>query len=253
MQHRGSLFPSSETDSGIIGDYHRLMRGYNLYPQPDTLVQTLKKFGHIASNGLISIPRFGADQLATTISILRDIFTLDEAEADMFTAARDIQKQVLGDTTVMKESFIAGFDETLPDAGVNSDDAIVDVDIEIKDVPSTDLEQSDAMETVVTEAIELQERPVNTPPQPTEVKHQGPEVSKDEIDQLVRDFKHSCSNYHVALKECDASKVVVGPSVIRLNFKLGQGQSLQGLSSHLDVPRRQKQKVLFKDVIEKFR
>ena len=122
----------------------------------------------------------------------------------------------------------------------------------------------------------MQERPVNTPPQPTEVKHQGAEVSKDEIDQLVRDFKHSCSNYHVALKECDASKVVVGPSVIRLNFKLGQGQALQGLSSHLDdigremkrsgviiqripnsdellldVPRLQKQKVLFKDVIEK--
>ena len=543
MQHRGSLFPSSETDSGIIGDYHRLMRaadvisnnmnprttysgnadmtavvstikegltqwlvvadrdtnnyqpedaipigemqyekrmvnvwtssesriitqyltmlrGYNLYPQSDTLVQILKQFGHIASNGLISIPRFGADQqaidnkkkgllgtlfaaswytnrykensmvasldddrariwlqenphgdqradliglhydenkdvlciepievktrdeapdatirrgesgdveitnhaadqLATTISILRDIFTLDEAEADMFTAARrevlkyqivsecfrnvhevewqkkwkglldrafrkgdaaqieiklsgvllhiklneagageriickhpdyegyeieynkltarDIQKQVLGETTVMKESFIADFDETLPDAGVNSDDAIVDVDIEIKDVPSTDLGQSEAMETVVAEAIELQERPVNTPPQPTEVKHQGAEVSKDEIDQLVRDFKHSCSNYHVALKECDASKVVVGPSVIRLNFKLGQGQALQGLSSHLDdigremkrsgviiqripnsdellldVPRLQKQKVLFKDVIEK--
>ena len=67
---------------------------------------------------------------------------------------------------------------------------------------------------------------------------------------------------------------VVGPSVIRIKFKLGRGQALQGLASHLedigremkrtgviiqqvpnsdelllDVPRLQREKVLFKDVI----
>ncbi len=144
IQHRGSIFPSAEMDSGLIGDYHKLMkladvisnnmnprttyngnadmtavvstiqegmvqwlvaadrdtnnydphgaipigeiqydrrmvnvwascnsriiaqyltmlRSYNLYPKPETLIGILKSFGHIASNGFISIPKFGAD------------------------------------------------------------------------------------------------------------------------------------------------------------------------------------------------
>lgn len=91
---------------------------------------------------------------------------------------------------------------------------------------------------------------------------------------MVKDFKRSCGDYHVSLRECDAKSTVVGPSVIRLKFKLGRGQALQGLESHLedigremkrtgviiqqvpnsdelllDVPRLQREKVLFKDVI----
>ena len=147
IQHKGSIFPSSEMDSGLIGDYHKLMRsadvisnnmnprttyngsadmtavvstieagltqwlvvadrdtnnyqpgnaipigemqydkrmvnawasdnsriisqyltllrGYNLYPKAETLIEILRQFGHIASNGLISIPKFGADAQA---------------------------------------------------------------------------------------------------------------------------------------------------------------------------------------------
>ena len=99
-------------------------------------------------------------------------------------------------------------------------------------------------------------------------------VSRKEIEQLVKDFKRSCGDYHVSLKECNPEDTVVGPSVIRLKFRLGRGQSLQGLSSHLedigremkrtgviiqqvpnsdelllDVPRLKREKVLFKDVI----
>ena len=87
-----------------------------------------------------------------------------------------------------------------------------------------------------------------------------------------KDFKRSCGDYHVALRECEAKSAVVGPSVIRIKFKLGRGQALQGLASHLedigremkrtgviiqqvpnsdelllDVPRLQREKVLFKD------
>ena len=42
------------------------------------------------------------------------------------------------------------------------------------------------------------------------------------------------------LRECEAKSAVVGPSVIRIKFKLGRGQALQGLASHLeDVYKRQ--------------
>lgn len=116
--------------------------------------------------------------------------------------------------------------------------------------------------------------------EPIEVESQGKTgckttgVSSEEIEQLVKDFKRSCGDYHVALRECEAAFAVVGPSVIRLKFKLGRGQALQGLASHLedigremkrtgviiqqvpnsdelllDVPRVQREKVLFKDVI----
>ena len=51
-------------DSRIISQYVSLLCNYNLYPQKDTLYDILRKFGHIASNGLISIPKFGADSKA---------------------------------------------------------------------------------------------------------------------------------------------------------------------------------------------
>lgn len=52
------------SDSRIIKQYLTLLRSYNLYPKEKTLINILKEFGHIASNGLISIPRFGADTQA---------------------------------------------------------------------------------------------------------------------------------------------------------------------------------------------
>lgn len=48
-------------DSRIIRQYLQLLRNYNLYPKPETLLDILSEFGHISSNGLISIPRFGND------------------------------------------------------------------------------------------------------------------------------------------------------------------------------------------------
>ena len=51
-------------ESRIISQYLTLLRGYNLYPRVETLVDILRRFGHIASNGLISIPRFGSDMQA---------------------------------------------------------------------------------------------------------------------------------------------------------------------------------------------
>ncbi len=48
-------------NSRIIKQYLTLLRGYNLYPKTETLIEILRRFGHIASNGLISIPKFGAD------------------------------------------------------------------------------------------------------------------------------------------------------------------------------------------------
>lgn len=537
IQHRGSIFPSSEMDSGLIGDYHKLMksadvisnnmnprttyngnadmtavvstiqegmvqwlvaadrdtnnydpcgaipigemqydrrmvnvwassdsriitqyltmlRAYNLYPNPETLIGILKNFGHIASNGLISIPKFGADtqaidnkkkgligtlfaaswytrnnqdslvasldddkarlwlqdsrfgneradlvglkyitetntlliqpievktrdespdatitkgddgrqlisghaagQIASIVEMLKEIFSVDENSSDMFISARrevlkyqivsecfrnvhdsewqkrwcailkkafgngasgniniqvsgilmhiklnevsggkvvqclyadtdegpieyrllsakEIQQEVLGEGTVLKETLTPDFDsDEVPES--NEEGTVI---YEFGNPsPSMESEQQSESETesTVADVVTVQTDPVVENAQEKKDILDG--VPTEEIEQLVKDFKRSCGDYHVSLRECDAKSAVVGPSVIRLNFKLGRGQALQGLASHLedigremkrtgviiqqvpnsdelllDVPRLQREKVLFKDVI----
>lgn len=536
IQHRGSIFPSSEMDSGLIGDYHKLMksadvisnnmnprttyngsadmtavvstiqeglvqwlvaadrdtnnydptgaipigemqydrrmvnvwassdsriitqyltmlRAYNLYPKPETLISILKTFGHIASNGLISIPKFGADaqaidnkkkgligtlfaaswytknnqdalvasldddkarlwlqdsrfgseradlvglkyieesntlliqpievktrdeapdatitkgddgrqlitghaagQIASIVGMLKEIFSIDENSSDMFISARrevlkyqivsecfrnvhdpewqkrwcailkkafgngsngninievsgllihiklnevsggkviqcvnpdpgfndcpieyrmltakEIQQEILGEGTILKETWSPDFEEGAEPTG-DGDDAIIDTD-----APS----QGTASEENTQAPAETEAAPPKAEENPTAVITPAPKtvasISTEEIEQLVKDFKRSCGDYHVNLRECDAGNAVVGPSVIRLKFKLARGQALQGLASHLedigremkrtgviiqqvpnsdelllDVPRLQREKVLFKDVV----
>lgn len=102
-------------------------------------------------------------------------------------------------------------------------------------------------------------------------------VPSEEIDQLISDFKKSCRDYHIQLKECcDSAQAVIGPSVIRIYFKLARGQALKDLINHLedisremkrscvlvqsilnsdglilDVPRLTREMVSFIDVIDK--
>lgn len=546
IQHRGSIFPSSEMDSGLIGDYHKLMksadvisnnmnprttyngstdmtavvstiqegmvqwlvaadrdtnnydphgaipigemqydrrmvnvwassdsriitqyltmlRAYNLYPKPETLIGILKNFGHIASNGLISIPKFGADaqaidnkkkgligtlfaaswytrnnedslvasldddkarlwlqdsrfgneradlvglkyiaetntlliqpievktrddspdatitkgddgrqlisghaagQIASIVGMLKEIFSVDENSSDMFISARrevlkyqivsecfrnvhdaewqkrwcailkkafgngasgniniqvsgllmhiklsevsggkvvqcvyadadegpieyrdcpieyrllsakEIQQEVLGEGTVLKETLPADYDsDAVPES--NDDGTVIyefgnpSYSMVAKSQPEYGTGTGEAVAKV--EAVQSEPVEIKIPEKMEELKG----VSTEEIEQLVKDFKRSCGDYHVSLRECDAKSAVVGPSVIRLKFKLGRGQALQGLASHLedigremkrtgviiqqvpnsdelllDVPRLQREKVLFKDVI----
>ncbi len=556
IQHKGSIFPSSEMDSGLIGDYHKLMRsadvisnnmnprttyngnadmtavvstiedgqvqwlvvadrdtnnyqpskaipigemqydkrmvnvwtsdqsriitqyltllrGYNLYPKADTLIGILRQFGHIASNGLISIPKYGADakaidnqrkgllgtlftaswyskmheegdalvasldddkarvwlqnrkagneradliglyydkegdalhiqpievktrdespdakidrddidskkynitghaadQVAFVIEILQEIFAEDENTTDMFTSARrevlkyqivsecfrnvhdanwqkrwydilkkafsndrdqnmtidisgilvhiklneasggehivckhpdfddcqidywkltakEIQRDVLGDNTPIVEKQPVDFNINDSDdkdqASDIDEDAIIDVDIEVDGSSEENSQVPDAFSVedsqitdgrMVAEAKSKYDEPAKKEPLISEPKNDNT-VSQEEINQLVNDFIRACGDYHVALRECESKNTVVGPSVIRLKFKLGRGQSLQGLSSHLedigremkrtgvivqqipnsdelflDVPRLKREAVLFKDVV----
>lgn len=464
-------------NSRIITQYLDLFRGYNLYPKKDTLVDILRQFGHIASNGLISIPRFGADmqaidnkkkgligtlfaaswymkkyddalvasldddkarlwlqdskygneradlvglhydavenklyvepievktrdespdatitrdeadskhfnisghaaeQIASMVELLREIFYSDKNSMDMFTSARrevlkyqivsecfrnvhdsdwqkrwylilkkafgsgeseglkievsgillhiklneasggehipcknpdyddcsidywkltakEIQHDILGEETKIKESITPDFDnsEESDKETESSDDAFIDTDIEVaKDemVPdnnavglySRDFSDHGQKVPMVAEGNPSSASILrDSGPTPYETKKNAEKenngVSRSEIDRLVKDFRRSCGDYHVTLKECNAEDTVVGPSVIRLKFKLGRGQALQGLQSHLedigremkrtgviiqqvpnsdelllDVPRLKREKVLFRDVI----
>ena len=546
IQHRGSIFPSSEMDSGLIGDYHKLMksadvisnnmnprttyngstdmtavvstiqegmvqwlvaadrdtnnydphgaipigemqydrrmvnvwassdsriitqyltmlRAYNLYPKPETLIGILKNFGHIASNGLISIPKFGADaqaidnkkkgligtlfaaswytrnnenslvasldddkarlwlqdsrfgneradlvglkyiaetntlliqpievktrdespdatitkgddgrqlisghaagQIASIVGMLKEIFFVDENSSDMFISARrevlkyqivsecfrnvhdsewqkrwcailkkafgngasgniniqvsgllmhiklsevsggkvvqcvyadadegpieyrdcpieyrllsakEIQQEVFGEGTVLKETLVADYDsDEVPEP---NEEGIVIYEFGNPSYPMVAEQQSKykaELQESVANVVSVQTDPVKMGV--SEKKDELKDASIEEIEQLVKDFKRSCGDYHVSLRECEAKSSVVGPSVIRLKFKLGRGQSLQGLASHLedigremkrtgviiqqvpnsdelllDVPRLHREKVLFKDVI----
>ena len=453
-------------DSRITAQYLTLLRGYNLYPKTETLVGILQRFGHIASNGLISIPKFGADaqavdnkkkgligtlfaaswymkqhegdalvasldddrarlwlqnnrygneradliglyyeeetntlhvepievktrdespdakitrdeadpktfiitghaveQIAFMVEILREVFMADEGLMDMFTVARrevlkyqivsecfrnvhdpdwqkkwylilkkafnnekrenltifvsglllhiklneasggehitcknpdfdecqieywkltsrEIQQDVLGEDTLLRKTITPDFDisEEYSESTLEADDAIIDFDVEAS--PQTGVKDQKPEPVVIAQPSKL---PVATEASTQDgiIKHgtdalvdKDSGVDQREIDQLVKDFKRSCGDYHVSLKECKTEDTVVGPSVIRLKFRLGRGQALQGLSSHLedigremkrtgviiqqvpnsdelllDVPRLKREKVLFRDVI----
>lgn len=444
----------ASSDSRIITQYLTMLRTYNLYPKPETLISLLKSFGHIASNGLISIPKFGADaqaidnkkkgllgtlfaaswytrndqdslvasldddkarlwlqdsrfgneradlvglkyiestntlliqpievktrdespdavitkgddgrqlitghaagQIAAIVGMLRDIFSVDENSSDMFISARrevlkyqivsecfrnvhdsewqkrwcailkkvfgngninikvsgllihiklsevsggkviqcvnpefddcpieyrllsakEIQQEVLGDGTVLKETWTPEFDnDDQPE--VNEEGAVIDA----PDLSSCGIVAEKRVEYGSdTTKSEDNVKDVSIVPEktniPTVITKERKGVSAEEIEQLVKDFKRSCGDYHVSLRECEAKSAVVGPSVIRLRFKLGRGQALQGLASHLedigremkrtgvivqqvpnsdelllDVPRLQRERVLFKDVV----
>jgi len=102
------------------------------------------------------------------------------------------------------------------------------------------------------------------------------DVSQDEIRQLALDFRRSCKDYRINLKECDETRAIVGTSVIRFYFKLARGQALPPLRNQLDdigremkrtgilvqttpnsdelildVPRLQRDQVLYSEVISK--
>lgn len=443
----------ASSESRIISQYLTMLRAYNLYPEKETLIDILKKFGHISSNGLISIPKFGADaqaidnkkkgllgtlfaaswytkhydkslvasldddkarlwlhdsrfgseradliglrydlesntlfiqpievktrdessdaviskddesgkmnitghapgQIAAVVSMLREIFSGDDTTADMFVSARrevlkyqivsecfrsihdcdwqkewcdvlkkafgngkskninidvsgvlmhiklsqatggkvvqcvnpelddcpieyrqftakEIQEEVLGEGTVIKEMWEPDFDETSEEQA-SEEEAIIDVDA------PEEKRRSDYDSTTKSEDVLMVAEPKIEDRIKKEVKNTAPAVSKEEIEQLVRDFKRSCGDYHINLRECEAKDTVIGSSVIRLKFKLGRGQALSGLSSHLedigremkrsgvivqpvvnsdelllDVPRLQRDQVLFRDVIAK--
>lgn len=540
IQHRGSIFPSSEMDSGLIGDYHKLMksadvisnnmnprttyngsadmtavvstiqegmvqwlvaadrdtnnydphgaipigemqydrrmvnvwassdsriitqyltmlRAYNLYPKPETLIGILKNFGHIASNGLISIPKFGADaqaidnkkkgligtlfaaswytrnnqdslvasldddkarlwlqdsrfgneradlvglkyiaetntlliqpievktrdespdatitkgddgrqlisghaagQIASIVGMLKEIFSVDENSSDMFISARrevlkyqivsecfrnvhnsewqkrwcailkkafgngasgniniqvsgllmhiklsevsggkvvqcvyadadecpieyrllsakEIQLEVLGEGTVLKETFAADYDsDEVPESNEEGNVIYEFGNPSYSMVEDQQSEYGAEQKETSVETVATQIEPIDVDVQEKK-KDKINGIPIEEIEQLVKDFKCSCGDYHVSLRECEAKLAVVGPSVIRLKFKLGRGQALQRLVSHLedigremkrtgviiqqvpnsdelllDVPRIQREKVLFKDVI----
>lgn len=447
----------ASSDSRIITQYLALLRGYNLYPKKETLIDILKNFGHIASNGLISIPKFGADaqaidnkkkgllgtlfaaswytkkykdsliasldddkarlwlrdsrfgneradlvglyyddntnilhiqpievktrdespdaiiakdeygrdiitghaagQIASIVGMLKDIFFADENISDMFIAARrevlkyqivsecfrnvhdvawqkkwydllkkafgngkceninisvtgllihiklsevsegrvlnginpdfddceiefrqltakDIQQDILGEGTTLKEMWSPDFDlndTVVKPAEVEYNDSINEIHTSSKDINTSMYGTSKVAEAKPTNSVYAETMEIKALVK-SESSTNG--VSDEEINQLVKDFKRSCGDYHVNIRECEAQNTVIGPSVIRLRFKLGRGQTLQSLASHLedigremkrsgvivqqvpnsdelllDIPRLQREKVLFKDVI----
>lgn len=84
-----------------------------------------------------------------------------------------------------------------------------------------------------------------------------------EIEQLVSDFKKSCRDYHIQLKECCAAKeAVIGPSVIRIyhledisHEMKRSGILIQEVRNSdtliLDVPRLTREMVSLSEVIKK--
>ena len=58
--------------------------------------------------------------------------------------------------------------------------------------------------------------------------------SNQEIVRLARDFKQSCKGYGIGLEECYTEQSSIGPSVIRIPFRLMRGQPKSKLENRLD-------------------
>lgn len=456
----------SSRDSRIISQYQSLLRQYNLQPKKETLIDILSQFGHISSEGLISIPRFGADaqaidnrkkgligtvfaatwysklhnnslvasldtpdarqwlndshypndradliglyydeekqtlhvqpievktrdespdavitvdektgdkhiighaadQVASVVRMLREIFGLIETDSlNMFVSARRevLKYQIVSEcfrdihdaewqkewSKIFKKAFapvedrhikidISGvlihvkLSETAAKKPIDCiNPKFDDCPIRFFELTSKEIQEQvlgnceriipawtsidyDETEAKTAEEIEQEEDMIdNNANKPNTIQeHDDPSVSTsealsrtsdqgevgssvltaeatdksspenfvslEEIEQLVSDFKKSCRDYHIQLKECcAANEAVVGPSVIRIYFKLARGQGLAALNNHLedisremkrsgvliqqiqnsdklilDVPRLKREMVSFSEVIKK--
>jgi hypothetical protein len=100
-------------------------------------------------------------------------------------------------------------------------------------------------------------------------------VLDEDITKLANDFKRSCNGYGIQIDECEPKNVIIGSSIIRFPFKLSRGQRISTLrdrledisremhrtgvlvqtdinsDTFLDVPRSNRDLVLFSDIIEK--
>ncbi|MFZ3173086.1 MAG: FtsK/SpoIIIE domain-containing protein [Carboxydocellales bacterium] len=206
--------------------------------------------------------------------------------------AKEIQAEILGDCASAKQSWThVDFDETLdeplePEIEIDDhpDDTLYDATVDEplhftnSGVPTDTLmphdavkesnEKSDFVNVDVAGASNYFGNQEATKPKVI--------VTKEEIEQLARDFTRSCSDYHINLKECDPNRAVVGSSIIRIYFRLARGQSLQALDNHLedigremkrsgilvqnirnsdeiilDIPRLQREQVLYSEVVKK--
>lgn len=416
----------SSRDSRIISQYQSLLRQYNLHPKKEVLIEILSQFGHISSEGLISIPRFGADaqaidnrkkgligtvfaatwysklhknslvasldtpdahqwlndshyphdradliglyydedsqtlhvqpievktrdespdadilvdektgdrkivghaadQVASVVRILREIFGLVETDSlNMFVSARRevLKYQIVSEcfrdihdskwqskwSKVFKMAFATSKERTvkIDISGIlvhvklsetNAKGSMKCVNPKFDDCPiefveltskeiqdkvlgscegvipawttvdfdntetkteeeteqETDMidntsekEAASADELIQTE-VEVEKGLTETGTANTLLKSEKSKASAQavslvEIEQLVSDFKKSCRDYHIQLKECcSAEEAVIGPSVIRIYFKLARGQGLAALNNHLeDISREMK-------------
>lgn len=154
--------------------------------------------------------------------------------------AKEIQDKVLGNCEgVIPAWTTVDFDNTEAKSQDETEQEADMIDIVPDEAPQTDM-------TTDQESVEDEEASATSDDDNvTEVKTEAskvPAVPLQEINQIVTDFKKSCRDYHIQLKECcTPEQVVIGPSVIRIYFKLARGQGLAGLNNHLeDISREMK-------------
>jgi hypothetical protein len=100
-------------------------------------------------------------------------------------------------------------------------------------------------------------------------------IPDEDIKKLANDFKRSCNGYDIQIDECEPKNVIIGSSIIRFPFILSRGQRISTLrdrlediaremhqksilvqtdinsDTFLDIPRKNRELVLFSDIIKK--
>ena len=63
MLNKRNLCIYAHEESRVINDFEKLLRGYSLDPKSNVLIDILKKFAHISSEGLIAIPKNNSESV----------------------------------------------------------------------------------------------------------------------------------------------------------------------------------------------
>lgn len=176
-------------------------------------------------------------------------------------AAKDIQKIVFEQSET--EINLPSYPETArPDSNTKVEAAVEKSTV---DIPERTIETIDMTPPLETPTIT----------QPVVKEPTLGDASDENIPLLVKSFKRACSSFHVKVAECDPSTAVIGPSLVRLRFRLEQGQTLNAIKRsledigremqrtnilireipnsnelNLDIPKLHRDKVLFADVVK---
>ena len=421
----------AKKDTRIIRDYEKLLRKYNISPKSDILVEILSKYGHISSTGLVSIPKFGADnksienrkkgligtlfsaswytknyndsvvvsldtqnarcwlfsgkeydneeradllglnynsdtntlsiqpmevkthddsieaqiekrdkvtyvrghaadQVAKVISILKEIFGLtSQTSLEMFTSARRevLKYQIVSECfrNVHDSEWQKRWEGILKDAFKPAEERKINIEISgillhiklsvaagsgsikciyegeydqcevdftqlaakdiqreifgdsltelasmtvlqnIDDSPiviNADEQDSTSLENVSTNkenmAPNKEMGPVTSLIQDnsqmtqssTIDEHEEEDSNDEDVKQIVKSFKRACKSFHVNVAECNPENAVIGPGLVRIRFRLEQGQSLNNMKNRLDDIGREMQRsgILVKEI-----
>jgi hypothetical protein len=265
----------------IVSECFRNLHNHEWQQKWDSIFKRLfeknKNSGfNIVVRGLLIHVKLGEPSKQPTIFCKHRAYL--DCEIDFITlTTNDIQEYIFETVANQKTGwnnydFDASAYKENNDGKIPSTDSLGDSsDSDEKDIDQSKTEQKNSRKKQSVEKPVVQSKPAKRKPG-SPMQFVEP-VSTEETVKLSNDFKRSCNGYGIQIDECEPNKAIIGSSVIRFPFKLSRGQRIVALRDrledigremhrngvlvqtdknsdiYLDVPRNNRDTVLFTDII----